>query len=148
MRFPVSTFVVSDMLELSQAHASYRFLICDEQSGDRRLAIWVFNPSMGVAYGKAQDRHASSSPTKEGGLLPPRKTLRAAKIMYKVIEPYSPTAEYENLPGFGPRGQVEHLRYPRDVCETVIETLRESSSLLPPARRSMGSFNAGFLERV
>jgi hypothetical protein len=169
VRFPVSTFVVSDMLELSQAHASHRFVICDERNGDRRLAIWVFNPSIRVAYRRSNDGGMTAPPVSPlkgtfarhlyphghngrhptiTDVLPISRSLRAAKIMFKVLDPQGSEADYENLPGFGPQGQVEHLRYSRDVCMTLIETLRATASLYPASRRNMGSFDVGFLERV
>jgi len=158
------------MLELSQAHASHRFIICDERTGDRRLAIWVFNPSIRVAYRRSNDGSMTTAPLSPlkgtfarhlhayGGnhgrhpnaadVLPISRTLRAAKIMFKVLDPNGSPTEYENLPGFGPRGQVEHLRYSRDVCVTLIETLRATAALYPASRRNMGSFEVGFLERI
>lgn len=36
-RFPFSVFIVSDMLELAQAHASFRFIISEEETGDQKL---------------------------------------------------------------------------------------------------------------
>jgi hypothetical protein len=50
IRFPLSVFIVSDMLELAQAHASYRFSIADESSGQIKLLIWLFNPSVRISY--------------------------------------------------------------------------------------------------
>lgn len=158
VRFPVSTFVVSDMLELSQAHASHRFIICDERTGEFRLALWVFNPSIHVAFRRTDDSShllhppkgssaAGASTNGAGNALPPSLNLRAAKIMFKVLDPAVPTA-YETLPGFGSTGQVEHLRYSHDVCRTLTDMLRASAALYPTPRRMMGSFEVGFLERV
>ncbi|WRT65524.1 uncharacterized protein IL334_002469 [Kwoniella shivajii] len=58
VRFPLSLFIVSDMLELSQAHASHRFIISDEQ-GNKRIYVWLFNPSVKMTYRKSIN---SSSP--------------------------------------------------------------------------------------
>lgn len=40
-RFPLSVFVVSDMLELAQAHASFRFIISEEETGDQKLYVSI-----------------------------------------------------------------------------------------------------------
>jgi hypothetical protein len=36
---PLATFVVEDMVELQQAHASYRFIILDEEEEKPRLLV-------------------------------------------------------------------------------------------------------------
>ena len=51
------------------------------------------------------------------------------------------------LPGFGPGGQIEQLTYPDEVCLRLITTLRESNTVYPLSRRTMGGFDVGFLER-
>lgn len=166
------------MLELSQAHASYRFIIADEASGAPRLALWLFNPSMHVAYRRpakatfsltsappARGRTSSERPGRLGmrssGDRPrgmrsssstrahasehaPARSLRGAKIMFKLLD--GADRGTEGLPGFG--GQVETMRYPRDVCDNLIAALRNSTSVYPASRRSLGAFAAGFLERV
>jgi hypothetical protein len=38
VRYPLSVFILSDMLELAQAHASYRFIISDEED-NRKLLV-------------------------------------------------------------------------------------------------------------
>jgi len=55
---------------------------------------------------------------------------------------------HESVPGFGPGGQVETLSYAGEVCDRLQAVLRESNSLYPVARRTMGVFEVGFLERV
>lgn len=52
------------------------------------------------------------------------------------------------LPGLGSGGQVEELSYSRNVCLRLVASLRESTSVYPLARRIMGVFDVGFLERV
>jgi hypothetical protein len=55
---------------------------------------------------------------------------------------------HQHFPGFGPSGQVEELSYPKEVCDRLAATLRESTALYPITRRTMGIFDVGFLERV
>lgn len=132
VRFPVSVFVVSDMLELSQAHASHRFVISDETTNEPRLALWLFNPSMRVSYRKPQAGLTEGAET----------SLRAAKIMYQVLG----DSGYEHLPGFA--GQVEQMSYPSDACTGLQSALEDSTSVYPPSRRKFGAFDCGFLERL
>lgn len=39
LRFPLSVFIVSDMLELAQAHASYRFSITREDDEESKILV-------------------------------------------------------------------------------------------------------------
>ena len=39
LRIPMSAYVVEDMVELSQAHATYRFIVCDEEEEKPRLLV-------------------------------------------------------------------------------------------------------------
>jgi hypothetical protein len=55
---------------------------------------------------------------------------------------------HDTVPGFGAEGQVESLSYPGEVCDRLKVILRDSNSLYPVARRTMGVFEVGFLERV
>lgn len=38
----MSAYVVEDMTELSQAHATYRFIVCDEEEEKPRLLVCHF----------------------------------------------------------------------------------------------------------
>lgn len=174
VRYPLSVFVVADMLELAQAHATYRFVIVDEETNQRRLLVWLFNPSVGIAYRKAtgsplpsplrtsfMDQRLNSNPVGltsglnastavsdlTRSLLPPSKTLRAAKIMYKVITEDGVNVLESNLPGFGVGGQFEQLLYSGKVCGRLIAVLKDSTSVYPASKRTMSGFEVGFLER-
>ncbi|WVR03965.1 hypothetical protein IAU60_000964 [Kwoniella sp. DSM 27419] len=173
LRHPLSLFVVSDMLELAQAHASHRFVVSEEESGTRRIYMWLFNPSVRLAYRHANQATPSPSPLRATFNLSSKdkvplrrssahgkarsdangageasgRSIRAAKILYKVVEP-ADGAELDSLPGFGAGGQVEHLTYPATVCERLARVLRHSNAAYPLAKRSMGKFDVGFLERV
>ncbi|KAL7419672.1 hypothetical protein Q5752_005586 [Cryptotrichosporon argae] len=175
VRFPLSAFLVSDMLELSQAHASYRFLITDEETSDRRVALWLFNPSVRIAYRRPTalsspapsplrtgftDRGATpsvesrrSSVGSTASLLAAGpagatvRSLRAAKIMYKVLDAGDADETLAALPGFGVGGQVEELFYSRATCGRLVLALQDSTAVYPLSRRTMGAFDVGFLER-
>ena len=57
-------------------------------------------------------------------------------------------SRYEEIPGFGPTGQIERLQYPLEVVDRLITSLKESTTLYPAGRRKMGEFDVGFLLRV
>ena len=42
----MSAYVVEDMIELSQAHATYRFIVCDEEEEKPRLLVSHFSCSV------------------------------------------------------------------------------------------------------
>jgi len=103
IRFPLSVFVVSDMLELAQAHASYRFSIADESTNQIKLLIWLFNPSVRISYRRVMSYNPSpthrrrsmvsiksrrSSTTSIGStgiqVMGP-ESKRTSKIMYKIL---------------------------------------------------------------
>lgn len=101
---------MADLLELAQAHATYRFIISDEEENKPRLLIWIFNPSVKISYrttsvaspsplkhsasassdtdrrsGSRRSSSASASSSKESAKVI-SKTLRAAKIMYTQVD--------------------------------------------------------------
>jgi hypothetical protein len=45
-----SFMLMSDLLELVQAHATFRFVISDQATSEARLLIWIFNPSIKLSY--------------------------------------------------------------------------------------------------
>ncbi|WWC68796.1 uncharacterized protein I206_102731 [Kwoniella pini CBS 10737] len=179
IRFPLSVFVVSDMLELSQAHASHRFIVSEEESGNKRIYVWLFNPSVKMSYAKPTEPSPMPSPLRKSITLdgeeksrisrrssiassiggksvqqkvtlsasPGQIVLRAAKIMYKIVE-MNGEKDLDDLPGFGLGGQVESLSYPTTICDKLINTLKESSRVYPVGRRSLDAFDIGFLGRV
>ncbi|KAK4686057.1 ubiquitin-protein ligase E3 D, partial [Tremellales sp. Uapishka_1] len=156
LRYPLSVFILSELLELAQAHASYRFIVADEETSERRLLIWLFNPSIGISY-RQSTRSPLPSPLRQSfsdknmsrrqsssSVVPSSRTMRVAKIFYKVIDDHF---EVENLPGFGVSGQTENLSYSHNVCSRLIQALKDSSALYPISKRQMGAFDIGFLER-
>ncbi|EIW69056.1 hypothetical protein TREMEDRAFT_62784 [Tremella mesenterica DSM 1558] len=177
LQHPLSAYIISDMLALAQAHASYRFIISDPIGP--RMKIWLFNPSVRISYRRATSNNSPSPSPFRATFTPSRRSsntslvhskstdmngdhlrpkghstssnvkggtriLRAAKIMYRIL----PSSSDEELPGFGEMNQVESLVYPTSVCEVLERILRESTGMYPLARRTMGAFDVGFLERV
>ena len=75
-RIPLSAFVLSDMDEHAAAHATYRFVMLDEEESRPRLLLWLFKPSLKLAY--RLPKHY---------LLPERDCVRAGKVLYKILGP-------------------------------------------------------------
>jgi hypothetical protein len=93
-RVPFSAFILEDMIELMRAHASYRFVIMDEEEEKPRLLVratfhllphifdcvldqvWLFKPSMRLSYA-----------TTAQFALPRTGSINAAKVLFKIIGP-------------------------------------------------------------
>ncbi|KAG8800916.1 hypothetical protein FRC16_001788, partial [Serendipita sp. 398] len=84
IRIPMSAYIVEDMVELSQAHGAYRFVICDEEEEKPRLLVWIFKPSMKLSYS-----------TSTAALIPRSGSIVAAKILFKVIGPGGSSAGFD-----------------------------------------------------
>ncbi|KAJ3506354.1 hypothetical protein NLJ89_g6915 [Agrocybe chaxingu] len=79
-RVPLSAFIVEDMAEFVQAHASYRFVIHDEEEDKPRILIWLFKPRIRLAY---------TTPGTRG--IPKSANILAAKVLYKLLGPTETT---------------------------------------------------------
>ncbi|KZT69197.1 hypothetical protein DAEQUDRAFT_727102 [Daedalea quercina L-15889] len=137
-RIPLSAFVAEDMNELVHAHATYRFVILDEEEERPRLLMWLFKPSMRMSY---------TTPTEY--VLPKSASIHAAKVLFKIL---GPSAAYSDLqivlnkyPSFP---QAEHLYYPREICRRLAGALKESNSAYPEGMRTMTDLDVGWLQRV
>ncbi|KAG5646393.1 hypothetical protein DXG03_003716 [Asterophora parasitica] len=75
-RIPLSAFIVEDMTEFVRAHATYRFVILDEEDERPRILIWLFKPSIRIAY-------TTSTPY----AIPKSGSIHAAKVLFKVLTP-------------------------------------------------------------
>jgi ubiquitin-protein ligase E3 D len=94
---PLSAFIVEDMNEFVQAHATYRFVILDEEEERPRILvralhpkllkvflyiniksrqIWLFKPNIKLAY-TVPAQHAL---LKSG-------SIHAAKVLFKIVGP-------------------------------------------------------------
>ncbi|PVG01456.1 hypothetical protein CPB86DRAFT_104587 [Serendipita vermifera] len=138
IRIPMSAYILEDMIELSQAHATYRFVICDEEEEKPRLLMWVFKPSIRLSYS-----------TPMFSLMPRSGSIEAAKILFKVIGPggtlaYDMKTTIEKHPNFT---QAESLFYPLDICRRLAGLLKESHTCYPSGRRTMSGLDSGWLQR-
>ncbi|TFK48970.1 hypothetical protein OE88DRAFT_1663265 [Heliocybe sulcata] len=135
---PLSAFIVEDMVELVQAHATYRFVVIDEENEWPRILIWLFKPSIRIAY-KVSTSY----------LIPQTDSIHAAKVLYKIIGPNVAPEDLrstlDKFPGFP---QAENLSYPLETCRRLAGLLKESNSSYPANMRTMTGLDVGFLRRT
>ncbi|TFY73583.1 hypothetical protein EWM64_g10429, partial [Hericium alpestre] len=139
LRIPLSAFIVEDMAELASAHATYRFVILDEEEERPRLLIWLFKPSMRLSY---------AAPTYYS--IPQSGVVQAAKVLFKTIGPSTvytdlPRTLLDKYPGFP---QAEQLLYPMEICQRLAVLLKESNACYPESMRTMTGLDVGWLLRA
>ncbi|CAE6344156.1 unnamed protein product [Rhizoctonia solani] len=78
-RIPFTAFVAADMVDLAQAHASYRFVIQDEETETPRILIWLFKSAIQLSYAGAT-----------GSIIPSSGTITAAKVTFVIFGPGGP----------------------------------------------------------
>ncbi|EEB89193.1 hypothetical protein MPER_12735 [Moniliophthora perniciosa FA553] len=137
VRIPLSAFIVEDMTEFVQAHASYRFVLSDEEDERPRILIWLFKPSMHIGYA-AQRPYA----------IPRSASMSVAKVLFKLLgrsegKPDLKTV-LDKYPGFP---QAEYLFYPMDTCQHLAVLLKESNRTYPDDMRTMTGLDVGWLQR-
>ncbi|KAJ7064804.1 HECT-like ubiquitin-conjugating enzyme-binding-domain-containing protein [Mycena amicta] len=137
-KLPLSAFIVEDMSEFVEAHASYRFIILDEEEERARILIWLFKPNMRLAY-TTQTQYA----------LPRSASIRTAKVLFKLLGPSEASTDLKSIlntyPGFP---QAEYLFYPMDICRQLAAVLKESNGSYPESMRTMTGLEVGWLRRA
>lgn len=125
-------------MEFVHAHATYRFVISDEEDERPRLLIWLFKPNIRLAY-----------TTPKQYVLPKKGSIHAAKVLFKVLGPSTASTDMKDIlnkyPGFP---QAEYLFYPIDVCRRLASLLRESNTSYPESMRTMTGLDVGWLHRA
>ncbi|KAI0716976.1 HECT-like ubiquitin-conjugating enzyme-binding-domain-containing protein [Earliella scabrosa] len=137
-RLPLSAFIAEDMNEFVHAHATYRFVIFDEEEERPRILVWLFKPIMRLSY---------IVPTQY--VIPKSASIRAAKVLFKILDTASAYADLDGVlkryPGFP---QAEHLYYPRGICRRLGALLKESNTAYPENMRTMTGLDVGWLQRA
>ncbi|KAF5334625.1 hypothetical protein D9611_012014 [Ephemerocybe angulata] len=137
LKIPLSAFIVEDMMEYVHAHASYRFVIQDEEDEKARILIWLFKPKIRLSYTTPRSR-----------AIPKSGSITAAKVLYKLLGPNEAKVDLKTLlnkyPGFP---QAEYLSYPMSICRRVASLLKESNSAYPEGLRMMTGLEVGWLHR-
>lgn len=73
------------MCEFVNAHATYRFIIVDEEEDKPRILVWLFKPTMRIAY---------STPKQYA--IPRHGSVRGAKVLYKLLGPFVASSELQS----------------------------------------------------
>jgi ubiquitin-protein ligase E3 D len=73
------------MCEHVHAHATYRFILVDEEEEKPRILVWLFKPSMRLSY---------SAPTQYA--IPRNGTIRGAKVLFKLLGPFLAASEMQS----------------------------------------------------
>ncbi|CAL1699135.1 unnamed protein product [Somion occarium] len=136
-KLPLSAFIFEDMNEFVQAHATYRFVIVDEEDDRPRILVWLFKPNMRLSY-----------TTPSQFLIPKSGSIRAAKVLFKLLAPSTPSDLHtiiNKYPGFP---QAEHIYYPIDICRRLAGSLKESNTAYPEDMRTMTGLDVGWLQRT
>ncbi|TFK73520.1 hypothetical protein BDN72DRAFT_834657 [Pluteus cervinus] len=138
VKIPLSAFIVEDMLEFVRAHATYRFVILDEEEERARMLIWLFKPNMRLAY---------TTPIPYA--IPKSGSVHAAKVLYKVLSSSEGIPDLKSLlnryPGFP---QAEYMYYPLAACARLAGLLKESTTAYPESLRTMTGLDVGWLIRA
>ncbi|KAI0792296.1 HECT-like ubiquitin-conjugating enzyme-binding-domain-containing protein [Abortiporus biennis] len=138
LRVPLSAFIVEDMSEFVHAHATYRFVIVDEENDKPRILIWLFKPNMKLSY-----------TTPSSYTFPKQALIRAAKVLFKLLGPDIGPSEMDGIlnkyPGFP---QAEHLYYPMNICGRLAALLKESNTAYPEGMKTMTGLDVGWLQRA
>ena len=156
-KVPLSAFIAEDMNEFVHAHATYRFVVFDEEEERPRILIWLFKPTMKLSYA-VQTQY----------VIPKSGAIRAAKVLYKILDTASVYSDLDGLvleltmctprptdrrhrsvlkryPGFP---QAEHLYYPRGICRRLGALLKESNTACPENMRTITGLDVGWLQRA
>lgn len=137
-KIPLSAFIIEDMQEYVNAHATYRFIVMDEEEERPRILVWLFKPNMRLSY---------TTPSQY--IIPKSGTIRSSKILFQLLGPNTSTIELQTLlhkyPGFP---QAEHLYYPIDICRRLAGLLKESNTAYPESMRTMTGLSVGWLQRA
>ncbi|KAG8872656.1 hypothetical protein FRB97_007435, partial [Tulasnella sp. 331] len=141
VKIPLCAFVVADMVELQQAHATHRFIIRDEEEDRPRILIWLFNPSIKLSFTDSAHQRAVPHHT---------TTMTAAKVLFSLVPPSSPlfTNPEKISAQFPAFKNAESLSYPIDVCRRLAATLKESNEAYPSGRRVITQLAVGWLQRL
>jgi len=123
-------------MEFVNAHATYRFVISDEEEERPRLLVWLFKPSIRISY---------RTPRQFG--MPRSGAINAAKVLFKILTRSTSDIKetLDQYPGFP---QAEYLFYPINICRQLAALLKESNSAYPESLRTMTGLDVGWLRRV
>ncbi|KAI8080198.1 HECT-like ubiquitin-conjugating enzyme-binding-domain-containing protein, partial [Gilbertella persicaria] len=137
---PVFTdFFISDLVNAAKIHATHKFLIQGRQNEQIYSLIWLFNWDTNIIFNHDKET---------------LQRQRVIKVMYlSCKEPTEQARKYIQL--WSKDKSTDHLIYPDDVCHQLVNTLHQSTLILPPFMQTINhpamifyqGFSIGFLRR-
>ena len=129
---PLSAFIAEDMNEYVRAHATYRFVILDDEEERPRILVWLFKPAMRLAY---------AVPTQY--VIPKSGAVRAAKVLFKILDTaaaYSDLDRCVSPPARSRLGDPERLTGARvAACSGATRAFPRRSTCATPGASAAGS---------
>ncbi|KAL5522612.1 hypothetical protein ACEPAG_8629 [Sanghuangporus baumii] len=127
VRVPLSAFILEDMMEFVRAHATYRFVILDEEEERPRLLIWLFKPHMRLSYA-----------TTAQFALPRTGSVHASKVLFKILQ----AGSSEGSNGVLPTGGSSTPTHTPTLTPSLSHTSTPPSIRTPPSSpHSQSGFN-------
>ncbi|KAN0062001.1 hypothetical protein ACQY0O_005996 [Thecaphora frezii] len=129
----LAQLVSAQMLELARAHAVHKFVLTEEESGQPRILIWLFQPSFHVVTNLLNGGNASP--------------IHATKCLFRLL-PAGSTGPLNRDESGGEGEGIEPLHLPASRCDKVHGLLFSSNAVYPPSRRTFGPWNVAWLARL
>ncbi|KAI9488520.1 HECT-like ubiquitin-conjugating enzyme-binding-domain-containing protein [Zychaea mexicana] len=138
-------YLVYDLFDAAKAHATYRFLIQGRKSKRIYALLWLFNWDTHIIYNRGFiSTNASDDIYHE----------HVMKVLY-VDCTQEDSNDDRRIDMWSKDKTADHLTYPESCCELLLETLRQSTQIVPPHGRIMNNpamaalhkFSVGYIRR-
>jgi len=174
LNIPLTAFIVGDMMEYLSAHATYRFILRDEEEERGRILVSTIHWHVDLLKSLdpisqdmvIQTKHADivfyyHQPCHpESGVYPScegvvqitwarRRVYRSKNVRSRLRLCWSSwnvvfCSILAKYPGFA---QAEYLSYPMEICRRLAVILKETNSVYPDSMRRMAGLEVGWLCR-
>ncbi|CEP09082.1 hypothetical protein [Parasitella parasitica] len=146
---PIFTdFLVSDLVNTAKIHATHRFLVQGRQSQRIYALIWLFNWDTNIVHNNGYIEDSNHSLLRE----------RVMKVIYLDCSATSVESDQHvknNVTLWSIDKSTDHLIYPDVHCQQLVDTLNQSTLILPPFMRRINhpamlftkGFSIGFIRR-
>ncbi|KAL9550738.1 hypothetical protein MBANPS3_004588 [Mucor bainieri] len=148
---PVFTdFLVSDLVNTAKIHATHRFLIQGRRSQRIYALIWLFNWDTHIVHNDGYREESDHALVRE----------RVMKVIYldctaADTEAENDTHVNQQIALWSNDKSTDHLIYPDEYCQQLVDTLNQSTRVLPPFMRTINhpamiftkNFSIGFIRR-
>ncbi|CAO3639725.1 unnamed protein product [Mucor fragilis] len=143
---PVFTdFLVSDLVNTAKIHATHRFLIQGRQSQRIYALIWLFNWDTHIVHNDGYADKSDHALVRE----------RVMKVIYLDCTAENDAHVKKYIALWSNDKSTDHLIYPDEYCQQLVDTLSQSTRVLPPFMRTINhpamvftkDFSIGFIGR-